>query len=88
MDRFCTIIHGGVGRDENAADDGAYDLLDVSGTPEEVGRAIAESLKATDLWNAQGGGAIEDRGRPVFLNLTIRIERAAGSADQPTIVKE
>jgi hypothetical protein len=74
MKRICTIINGSVGGDRDAADDGAYDLLDATGTPEEIGKAIADSLRECDLLRGGRTSFLEDMKQPVYLNITIRVE--------------
>lgn len=71
--RTCKIIDGQVGKTPAADDDGAYDLLDVEGTPEEVGKAIADSLAEADLFGG-GQGTYLERGQPIYINITIRLE--------------
>jgi hypothetical protein len=70
--RFVQVITAGVGHNESAGDDGAYDLLDVKGEPAEIGLAIAESLEQCDLWQGRAGSYIE-RGQPVYITVTLRI---------------
>lgn len=72
--RVCTIVSGGVGCDQDAGDDGAYDLLDVSGTPEEIGKAIAESLAGFDVC-AGREATFGDKGQDVYLTVTIRVSQ-------------
>lgn len=71
MPRICQIVDGSVGTDEDADGDGAYSLFDLTGTPEEIGKAIAESLKSLDIY--QGGDLLlADRKRELFLKLVIK----------------
>lgn len=78
MIRQCTIIDASVGHDGSAADDGAYDLLDVEGDPATVGIAIAESLEECDLFRGRGPTYLE-AGHDIFINLTIRIRPTGGT---------
>ncbi len=70
--RQCKITNGWVGDSETCAADGAYDLLDVSGTPEEIGKAIADSLRESDIMQGRDL-LLADRGADIFLTVTIRI---------------
>lgn len=71
IDRECKIISGSL-EVESGAGDGAYDLLDVEGTPEEVGQAIGESLALCDIMTG-GCDSILAGGTDLFLNLRIKI---------------
>lgn len=68
--RLCHIVSASV-EEENGAGDGAYDLLDVAGTPDEIGKAIADSLKEADLFSGRRPSAI-DAGLELYL--TVRIQ--------------
>ncbi len=69
-DRMCQIVGGSVEL-ENGAGDGAYDLLNVVGSPDDIGKAIAESLKECDLF--VGGTRSEIKaGRDLYLNVRIK----------------
>ena len=84
-ERYCRIIDGSVGSDTNAADDGAYDLFQVAGTPEELGAMIADSLNASELYGGECGSYVEN-GIPIYLKLTIRI--APSQAVDESLPKE
>jgi hypothetical protein len=73
--RRCRIVSGSV-EDRAGGGDGAYDLLDVTGTPEAVGRAIGDSLAACDMHGGPGwrSGTYMERGEPLYLTVRIRIE--------------
>jgi hypothetical protein len=71
-ERYCKIVDGSVGTGPSADDDGAYDLFNRAGTPDEIGKAIADSLKTTDLLGGRGWH-IEENGGCAFVRLTIRI---------------
>src|SRR5687767_4954845 len=68
--RICQIVDGSL-LDAEGRGDGAYDLLDVAGTPEEIGKAIADSLREADLGNGSNGDVLEGQGRDLFLELRI-----------------
>src|SRR5262252_6471985 len=46
--RYCRVVGASI-VDQQGRGDGAYDLHDVKGTPEEVGAKIAASLKESSL---------------------------------------
>lgn len=68
--RLCRIVSGSV-EEENGAGDGAYDLFDVVGTPDEIGKAIADSLKEADLYSGRRSSAI-DAGHDLYLTVRIK----------------
>lgn len=72
MNRVCRIVCGGVGDDRAADGDGAYDLHDVTGTPEEIGRAIADSLRETFMMRGHHT-EFPSPGMPLYMTLTICI---------------
>ena len=49
-ERLCHIVSASV-EEENGAGDGAYDLFDTVGTPDEIGKAIQAGLQS-DLIHA------------------------------------
>jgi hypothetical protein len=79
-ERHCKIITGSVGDDESADGDGAYDLLDVEGTPEEVGKAIADSLREGFMIRGTRGPCFPDDA-PMFIRLTVRVCRDKETSD-------
>jgi hypothetical protein len=72
-DRMCEIVGGSVEL-ENGAGDGAYDLFHVVGTPDDIGTAIAESLKECDLFGGGTRSMIEAE-QDLYLNVRIKIAR-------------
>lgn len=70
--RTCTIVDGSI-EDEDGKGDGAYTLLDVTGTPDEVGLAIAAGLRDCDL--VCGKVSLLDAGKDVFLTLRIKVQK-------------
>lgn len=74
--RFCHIQSASI-VDRNDAGDGAYDLLGVGGSPEEVGAAITRALKETDL--AAGSRSLLDSGEVIRLNIHIDIQKSNSS---------
>jgi hypothetical protein len=66
--RSCTIDGASIETEEGIGD-GAYSLLDVAGTPDEIGHAIAEALKEGDLGTRDE--SCLDKG-PLFLNVRIK----------------
>lgn len=71
MARFCSIENASIELPDGGGD-GAYDLLDVAGTPEEVGAKIAESLKESFLMS--GDKCYPDDGE-IFITLRIKITK-------------
>lgn len=68
--RVCRVVEGGV-EGADGGGDGAYDLFDVSGSPDAIGRAIAQSLAETDMM--QGSTMmIRDGGQALYLTLKIK----------------
>lgn len=67
MKRQATIVGASI-EDEGGRGDGAYSLLDVTGTPAEIGFEIACALKESDLTNVPPTADL-------YLNLRIKIER-------------
>lgn len=84
MARFCVIDMASI-EDEDGAGDGAYGLHDVCGTPEEIGKAIAETLAECDMSMGPAWSYI-DNGEPLYLN--IRIKVAAEAKGKPEAIKE
>lgn len=70
--RFCKIVDADIS-DETGAGDGAYDLLDVSGTPDEVAKEIAGSLKECDILRGGKVALLADEGQALTLTICIRI---------------
>jgi hypothetical protein len=73
--RVVSVVTAEVGATEAADGDGAYDLLDLRGTPEEVGRAIGESLRETCL--LQGSHRWLPEQGPMFMRVVLRIDLIA-----------
>lgn len=71
MPRIITITDGAI-EDGEGRGDGAYDLLDVSGTPAEIGHAIAASLALVGL--SGGSRDLPSDSEPLYLSLRIRIQ--------------
>lgn len=69
--RLCLIESASV-VDSNDAGDGAYDLHDQTGTPDEIGKAIADSLKTTDLFQGRALSSRLAAGDDLFLILRIK----------------
>lgn len=74
-DRICTIMTGNVGMHEDAADDGVEDLYRVPpGSPDEIGKAIAECLKTVDLLGGRNlTAAVAERGQEIFVEILVKI---------------
>jgi len=68
--RVCHIVAASV-EEESGAGDGAYDLFDQTGTPDEIGKAIADSLKEADLYSGRRPSAI-DAGHDLYLTVRIK----------------
>lgn len=80
--RYATITDGSLeGADGDG--DGAYDLLDVSGTPDEMGARIGAYLATAGLDCGSDGDLPSDT-EPVFLTLRIRIDAVAPLATRIT----
>lgn len=75
--RLCLIESGSIEL-ENGAGDGAYDLFDITGTPDEIGKAIGESLKTSDLFGGRNMPSQIDAGDNLFMNLRIKFCDPAG----------
>lgn len=74
MSRRCVIVDASI-EDAEGHGDGAYDLLDVEGTPKHVGRAIASSLAESDLvQGGRDGVCALKAGKPLFVTVRIRID--------------
>jgi len=69
--RFVFVSSASV-EDVHGAGDGCYDLHDVCGTPEEVAKAIGDSLATIDLSSLRGGSSLEN-GQDIYVNLRLRI---------------
>lgn len=67
--RYCIIAEGSL-ENEAGQGDGAYSLLDVEGTPEEIGKAIADALADCDL---ACGAESTIASEPLYLNLRIKV---------------
>ena len=67
--RFCKIIDASVELADGGGD-GAYDLHDVTGGPEEIGAAIAASLKETEMMHGKTWSPND--GQPLYLILKIK----------------
>lgn len=70
-ERLCKIEGAGI-EDYHGAGDGEYGLLSMVGTPEEIGKAIAESLAQSDIYSG-GQMRFADRGQDLYLCLRIKI---------------
>lgn len=68
--RRCHIVSGSV-EEKSGAGDGAYDLFGRVGTPDEIGTAIADSLKEADLYSGRCPSAI-DAGHHLYLTVRIK----------------
>jgi hypothetical protein len=69
--RLCHIEHAMLEEAPGGAGDGAYDLFDQTGSPEDIGKAIADCLKTSDLWSGRGASTL-DYGRDLFLTVRIK----------------
>jgi hypothetical protein len=82
-ERTCEVVFAGIGRsDEDLlpivnCDDGAYDLHDVKGSPGEIGQAIADSLRESDMMAGSRGGFLVEDGADLYLTVKIRFRRKA-----------
>lgn len=74
LKRHCEVVEASVGHTRAADDDGAYDLFDVEGAPDDVGLAVAESLQELDLLRGGNWSYIEN-GADIYLNVIIRVRR-------------
>lgn len=72
--RYCKIESACI-ETANGAGDGAYGLLGVRGTPEEIGRAIAEDLELSDMTRGPTETLIADRDDELYLTVRIRFAR-------------
>lgn len=81
--RYCKIITAEITELNSSAGDGAYDLHDVSGTPQEVGNKIGDCLAEIDLMRGGRKYLLEDCQEDLVLNLSVRISTSA-SLDKAT----
>jgi hypothetical protein len=72
-DRLCEIVDGGI-TVEDGTGDGAYNLVDVTGTPDDIGKAVAEYLKTADLWCGSKNGDYLASAAGMALYLDVRIK--------------
>lgn len=77
--RTCEIVFAGIGTSDQDllpivdCDDGAYDLHEVRGTPAEIGKAIADSLRDSDLFHGTPMKArVDDEGDTLYLTIKIK----------------
>jgi hypothetical protein len=75
LPRVISVVTAEVGTTDAADGDGAYDLLDLRGTPEEVGRAIGENLRETRL--LQGSHRWLPEQGPMFMRVVLRVDLVA-----------
>lgn len=79
--RTCEVVFAGIGRsDEDLlpivnCDDGAYDLHDVQGPPSEIGKAISDSLRESDMMAGSRGGFLVEDGADLYLTVKIRFRK-------------
>lgn len=67
--RLCGIVYGAI-EDAQGRGDGAYDLLDIVGTPKQIGDAIASSLEQSSLMT--GCRDIIEEGGDVYLVVKVK----------------
>lgn len=86
--RFCHIESASI-IDSNDAGDGAYDLIGVEGSPEEVGAEILKALKECDL-SAGIHGSLLDKGETLTLSIHVKIRKIGLDlgADVPSIDRD
>ncbi len=69
--RLCAIVYAAVSTSEEDNDgDGAYDLHDMVGTPNDVGHAIADCLANSDMM--QGRHMLIESGADLYLHVKIK----------------
>jgi hypothetical protein len=74
-ERICHIVDATIEL-EDGGGDGAYDLFDRVGSPDDIGKLIAASLKEADLLSGRRLlGAVEDRGQDAYLVLKIKFSK-------------
>jgi hypothetical protein len=75
--RLCKIDEASV-VDLHDRGDGTYGLMGITGTPQEIGDAVAAELTSGDMY--QGGRMlVEDDGAELYLTVRIRFTRCAES---------
>jgi hypothetical protein len=80
MPRECEVVFAGIGSSDQdllpvvKCDDGAYDLERLRGSPEEIGKAIGESLAESDA--LCGRNFVVDNGGHLYLTLKILFREA------------
>ncbi len=66
---------------QNGAGDGAYSLLDVHGTPDDIGKAVADALREGDMCQGPTNAIIEDCDGELYLTMRIKFAKHPVSAD-------
>lgn len=71
MTRFCTIEDAGLIAKDGGSD-AAYDIVEATGTPAEIGAIIAHQLQVADMCSGDSDSVFEDDGE-IVLVMTIKI---------------
>lgn len=82
--RYCRIESACV-EDEVCAGDGAYGLIGVEGTPNEVAMAIANELEIGDMLRGSDWAFIEDGDQELYLSIRIRFARHPLASQEETL---
>lgn len=69
--RFCRIVSASVEKADGGGD-GAYDLHEVSGSPDKIGEAIADSLDKTEMMCGARSDWLPNDGADLYLVLKIK----------------
>ena len=78
--RHCLIVDAAI-EEKNGAGDGAYSLFGVSGTPEEIGKAIADALAEGDMSRGRTAIIGEEDGE-LYLDIRIKFASHTVAADE------
>lgn len=72
--RHCAIVSASI-EDASGGGDGAYDLLDVTGSPAQIAKAIKDCLKYADMCRGPDWTYIGDGDAELYLNVRIKFGR-------------
>ncbi len=78
--RYCVVDQASITMKDGGGD-GAYDLHDVAGSPEEIGKAIGESLAASDICSGRQDSFLAD-GAELYLRVTVKFAFHPVQADE------
>jgi hypothetical protein len=86
--RVCHIVNADFSsKEDGPLDDGAYDLFDKVGTPDQIGKAIAAALRDGDLFQGSHCRSLIDAGHDLYLTVKIKFAET-DTAENPTVTFE